>query len=293
MDSLSIFRTTFPTSPGPFSLSPEQGGMVLMGSCFTDEIGERLLRAGYPAEVNPCGVQYNPASIALLLRAAATGEMPESWLFEHDGRWRVWLMPQKFSAPDRATARAIAQQALRTLAQGLRKAQVLVITLGTAWVYQHQLPPYRGIVGNCHKVHPREFLRRRLSVEEATDRLLQSLEMVRDLNRDIKIIFTVSPIRHFKDGAHENTLSKATLHLACDVLANRLADTDYFPAWELLLDDLRDYRFYGPDMLHPSPTAVDYIWHHFQGRYFSPALQARLSEATRAARRAAHIPLLP
>lgn len=290
------FRTTFPLPPAPFTLDPEHGPLLLLGSCFTDEIGARLLGCGYPCCVNPCGVQYNPASIAALLSAALAGVWPQDAFFRHDGLWRCWLLPTRFSAPTEAECRRICDDALATLADALARADALIITLGTSWIYEHTAPGYSGIVGNCHKVPARDFSRRRLSVSEITGLWRPLIERLHRLNPRMSLIFTVSPIRHFKDGAHENTLSKATLHLAVDELLDD--DTlpmrsDYFPAWELLMDDLRDYRFYAADMLHPSPVAVDYIWSLFSARYFTDATRARLRASAVALRRAAHRPILP
>lgn len=281
------FRTTFAMPEAPFSLSPDRGAAVLLGSCFTDEIGARMQVCGYPCAVNPCGVQYNPASIARLLRAALGGELPEDLFFEHDGRHRCWLMPTRYSAPDRAEAQTICLEALSNLRDTLHQAQTLIVTFGTAWIYTHLPPGFAGVVSNCHKVSANEFSRRRLGVEEIAADWQLLLTELRNFNPALKVIFTVSPIRHFKDGAHENTLSKATLALAIDTIVGE-TDTDYFPAFELLMDDLRDYRFYAADMLHPSPVAVDYIWNHFRNRYFSATTRSRLDEAARRLRRSAH-----
>ncbi len=288
------FRTTFPLPRAPFTLAPERGELLLLGSCFTDEIGARLQACGYPCSPNPCGVQYNPASIAALLRCALAGEIEDSLFFEHEGRWRCWLMPTRFSSSDREECIRICHDALKALTDSLQHAEALIITLGTAWIYEHIAEGYRGIVSNCHKVPATRFSRRRMSVQEIADEWRTLVDALHRFNPALKLIFTVSPIRHFKDGAHENTLSKATLQLAiADLLESGLPlAADYFPAYELLMDDLRDYRFYAADMLHPSPVAVDYIWTRFTETYFTPATrEARRTEAARL-RRLAHRPLL-
>jgi hypothetical protein len=160
--------------------------------------------------------------------------------------------------------------------------------LGTAWVYE--LKETGRVVANCHKQSPDLFRRRRISVDEAVESLGGAISELRALNPDMKIILTVSPVRHFKDGAHENTLSKATLHLAVD----RLCETfgcDYFPAYELLVDDLRDYRFYADDMAHPSPVAVDYVFSAFCERYFTAPTAALAADVRKLTRSLSHRPL--
>lgn len=307
----STFRTPVPVRARkeglPFSLSADSR-ILLMGACFTDNIGTKLLECGMPATVNPAGVQYNPASIAAVLRAAMRGIVPEDSIFEHEGRTRSWLFPTRYSATDPADARRLFAATVAEAGRALMEADTLIVTFGTAWIYEHlpsALSPYSAIVGNCHKVSAAEFARRRLSVAEiAADwgALLEEIRGSRAAKEPLQVIFTVSPIRHFKDGAHQNTLSKATLHLAINEIMCSLeticvgdcpcAVADYFPAWELLMDDLRDYRFYADDMLHPSAVAVDYIWQHFCQTYFAPAALSTLTARSRSLRATRHRPLL-
>lgn len=288
------FRTTFPLPASGTLLDPRRGELLLTGSCFTDEMGARLRACGYPSCVNPCGVQYNPASIAALLEAAMGGSWPADVFFIHDDMWRCWLLPTAFARPSEQECRRVCDAALAEMRRSLSEAEALIVTLGTAWIYEHVEKGYRGIVGNCHKVPAREFFRRRLRSEEIIALWRPLIESLHNFNPALRLIFTVSPIRHFKDGAHENTLSKATLHLAVDELISSPLplQAEYFPAWELLMDDLRDYRFYAPDMLHPSPVAVDYIWRRFSTCYFSEATRAEMSKRAAEIRRAAHRPII-
>lgn len=288
------FRTTFPLPASGTLLDPRRGELLLTGSCFTDEMGARLRACGYPSCVNPCGVQYNPASIAALLEAAMGGSWPADVFFTHDDMWRCWLLPTAFARPSEQECRRVCDAALAEMRRSLSEAEALIVTLGTAWIYEHVEKGYRGIVGNCHKVPAREFSRRRLRSEEIIALWRPLIESLHNFNPALRLIFTVSPIRHFKDGAHENTLSKATLHLAVDELISSPLplQAEYFPAWELLMDDLRDYRFYAPDMLHPSPVAVDYIWRRFSACYFSGATRAEMSKRAAEIRRAAHRPII-
>jgi len=307
----STFRTPVPVrthnANSPLSLSADSR-ILLIGSCFTDNIGAKLLECGMPATVNPAGVQYNPASIAAVLRAAMRGRVPEDSIFEHEGRTRCWLFPTRYSDPDHDAASQLFAGTVASAGRALIEADALIVTFGTAWIYEHlqsALSSYSAIVGNCHKVPAAEFARRRLSVSEIVAdwrALLEEISVFRPAKEPLKVVFTVSPIRHFKDGAHQNTLSKATLHLAIDEIIHG-DDTvgegtcpcvvaDYFPAWELLMDDLRDYRFYADDMLHPSAPAVDYIWQHFSQTYFPPSSLSTLAERARALRAARHRPML-
>jgi len=283
-----LFRTPLPQERAPFTLD-YSGGVVMLGSCFTTEVGELLARAGVKCEVNPCGVMYNPASIAMLLECAMGEGLREEYFFEHDGRWRCWLMPTRFARPTVEECRRGCGQALATLRSALAEASTLIITLGTARVYTHTGLGYRGIVGNCHKVPAARFDCRRLTAAEIMELWQPLLRRLARFNPGLRVIYTVSPIRHFKDGARENTLSKATLHIATAALTeDSPLESDYFPAWELLMDELRDYRFYAADMLHPSPVAVEYIYRRFAARYYSEDARRLMAEAEARARREAH-----
>jgi hypothetical protein len=165
---------------------------------------------------------------------------------------------------------------------------VLLLTFGTAWVYEHQ--ELGIIVSNCHKYPARVFRRFRLTVEAITERYRQLLMDLRQFNPDLKVIFTVSPVRHWKDGAYGNQLSKATLLLAIEELLSSIEGVSYFPAYELLLDDLRDYRFFADDMLHPSEKAIDYIRHKFVASHFSEAAQEVQNQIARLIQAASHRP---
>lgn len=285
------FRTELSVKRPPFMLSAHED-VTLLGSCFTDNIGERLSTCGIPTHANPCGVQYNPLSIATIIQTAIRGQFPTHTCFNSMERTRCWLLPTRFSAENADEAHAIFENAFLSLRDALAASSTLIITLGTSWIYEHipsDISGYSGIVGNCHKVSAAEFTRRRLGVNEIADIWLPLLEELLNYNPKLKFIFTVSPIRHFKDGAHENTLSKATLHLAIDELCRTAScPIDYFPAYELLMDDLRDYRYYAEDMLHPSAMAVEYIWQHFCNTYFTPADKASLEAAHKASLRNRH-----
>lgn len=237
--------------------------LLLMGSCFATHIGTRLVEAKFACDVNPYGVLYNPMSISAALREAMDGKLyAEKDLYAYGDLWHSPMHHGDFSAPSVSEALERINTRLKRLHTELKELDVLVATWGTAWVYEDA--ETGSIVGNCHKKPERCFRRRRLAVEEVVNEWLQLLATLRKLNPQIKVLLTVSPIRHLRDGLHANQLSKAALLLAADQLVEAMPDVvGYFPAYELLVDELRDYRFYATDMVHPSEVAVNYVWQRF------------------------------
>lgn len=290
------FRTEIAPGTAPFRLDLSSH-LLLVGSCFSDNIGARLIQHGCIATVNPCGVQYNPQSIATLFRAALDPESLPDTLFEHDRRVRSWLLPQIFSAPTREEARGNFNAAVGTLRRSLAGCDAVILTFGTAQVWRHipsAISAFEGTVGNCHKVPAKEFTHTMLTPDEIAEEWIALTKLMRDANPEIKLIYTVSPVRHLNPSPRLNTLSKATLHLAVEHLVD--ADPDgsaYFPAYELLMDDLRDYRFYGADMTHPSEQAADYIFEKFAETFYTAADREQMRLARAATLRASHRTLLP
>lgn len=289
------FRTEIAPGTAPFRLGLSTH-LLLVGSCFSDNIGARLMQHGCIATVNPCGVQYNPQSISTLFRAAIDpGSVPDT-LFEHEGRVRSWLLPQIFSAPTAEEARGNFDAATGTLRQSLAGCAAVILTFGTAQVWRHipsAISAFGGTVGNCHKVPAKEFTHTMLTPDEITDEWLALAKQIRALNPGVRLIYTVSPVRHLNPSPRLNTLSKATLHLAVQRLVE--ADPDgsaYFPAYELLMDDLRDYRFYSADMTHPSDQAADYIFEKFTETYYTAVDREQMRLARAATLRASHRTLL-
>lgn len=238
--------------------------MMLMGSCFTENIGQKLLDLKFDVDMNPFGILYNPESIANSLKILLEKRIfTEKDLFNDQGLWNSFYHHSRFSNIDRKVALDKINNRISTSHDFLESADFLIITFGTAWVYE--LKDTGQIVSNCHKVHASEFKRFRLKVHEITEVYRELLEEIWKFNPGVKIIFTVSPIRHWKDGAVENQLSKASLLLAIDQLIRGYGDQvcSYFPSYEIMMDELRDYRFYAEDMLHLNPVATDYIFERF------------------------------
>lgn len=261
------FKTTIDVPHSAFEISHAQKGMSV-GSCFSTNIGSRLHNAKFPILVNPLGTIYNPVSIAntidLLL---GTKAFDEQQIFFANGVWQSYYLHTSFSSVTKDEVLRKFQAVKEDFQQNFKSLDYVILTLGTAWVYE--LKSSKQIVNNCHKTPASQFNRRRLSVAECVSVLKHAIEQLRNENPNLHVIFTVSPIRHWKDGAHENQVSKSTLFLAIEELQNSLQNISYFPAYELLIDDLRDYRFYADDMLHPSDFAVEYIWEKFSETYFS------------------------
>lgn len=235
--------------------------VLLLGSCFADNVAAKMGEYYFQVTANPFGTLYNPVSIAnaLMLR-----EVPE--LVEYGGLWHSMYHHGVCSAADKEEAVARCQESIETLQAAVREASVVIVTFGTAWVYE------RGseVAANCHKMPADRFVRRRLDTEE----IVRVWQPIVEAHTDKHFVFTVSPIRHIKDGLHENQLSKGTLLLAIEQLTGERIT--YFPSYEIMLDELRDYRFYTEDMVHPTPLAIQYIWERFVETYMTQDTQQEM-----------------
>lgn len=289
---MPTFRTTLHTENPGFFIRHEHR-VMLIGSCFTEHIGAKLAAAKFRLSLNPNGIVYNPVSIARLLIRLSEPDTPEAAddLFFHQGLWHSWEHHSDFSRPDQAEAHAAIQQSFAAARQFLLDTDFLILTLGSAQVFE--LRENGIVVANNHKMPAALFSEKRLSPSEIVDALLPALERIRLRRPSLKVILTVSPVRHVRNGLVENQRSKAALLLACASLCERLPDTVYFPAYELQMDDLRDYRFYASDMIHPSAVAVDYIWSFFSQCYFQPDTQQLIGRIAKIQQAAAHRPFNP
>ncbi|MDX1913251.1 MAG: GSCFA domain-containing protein [Saprospiraceae bacterium] len=279
------FRTILPVLPAPFRMEHTQRWM-LVGSCFTEHIGARLAACKFHTQVNPNGIVYNPVSMASCLTRLLEGTRPyqADELFHHDGLWHSWEHHGRFSHPDKSAALAAINTGYRQGAAFLQECDGIVLTLGTAEV--SVLRETGQIVANNHKTPAAWFETRRLNVGEIVESLMTVLQMWQTIRPHLRVIVSVSPVRHLRSGLVENQRSKAALLLAGAVLSERLEGVVYFPAYEWLMDDLRDYRFYAADMLHPSEAAIDYIWANFAETFFSEktrALNVRIEKIRAAA----------
>ena len=258
------FRTPVTITLAPFAIEPRER-MLFVGSCFADNIGRRFVEDKFRATVNPYGVMYNPASIMHTVK-----------------RWTGELVAAQSEASDSGS----------DVSQAINEApQTAVFTLGTNHVYV--LNETGEIVDNCRRRPQRLFTERELSVDECADYLREAVAMLRQINPSVRIIITVSPIRYAKYGFHGSQLSKATLLLAADKLTKEMDNVVYFPAYEIVNDELRDYRFYREDMLHPTDQAVEYIWQRFGETFFSKQTVKFLEEWRPIKAALAHRPFNP
>lgn len=267
--------------------------LMLLGSCFAAEMGERLQQAKFRCDVNPFGVLYNPLSIASALRRMEEGrDYGADELFFYRECWHSPMHHGDFSSPDAEEALRHINDRLRQAHDALLRLDCLLLTFGTAWVYASK--ETGRVVANCHKLPEANFTRRRLSVDEVVEEYRTLLDGLFRRNPKLKVLLTVSPIRHVRDGLHENQLSKATLLLAVDRLQALFPEhLFYFPAYELLLDELRDYRFYADDLVHPSAVAASYVWERFVQACLSPEALPIMKACEEIHKSLAHKPFHP
>lgn len=285
------FRLTFPIEP----LTPAlqyQDQLLLMGSCFAEEIGEKLQQHHLNALVNPHGILYNPLSITHALHSYLDGKVyGKEDLFLHDDLWHSWDHHSRFSAltPEAALAgiNAAQERAVKTL----ETADWVIITLGSAHAYA--LKENNRLVGNCHKVAADAFYKRLLTLEEVITALDNVMHRLFFRNKKVNILFTISPVRYARDGVVVNNLSKAILIQAVHHMVNKFNRLYYFPAYELVIDDLRDYRFYKDDLVHPAASAVNYVWEQFAKHCIHPEGQQLVKAVADINRAMQHRPFHP
>lgn len=243
--------------------------ILLLGSCFSENIGKQLQLNKFNCEVNPFGILYNPISIANAIRAIQNKKtFEESDLFQSRGLYHSFMHHGSFSASTAADTLHNIHTRLKTATDHFDQLNYLLITFGTAYIYQSNTTG--EVVANCHKLPDNKFQRRLLIVDEIVQNYRSIIKDLLSKNTDLKFLFSVSPIRHLKDGMHQNQLSKSVLLLAIESLRSEFPESVfYFPSYEIVVDELRDYRFYAEDMLHPSSVAVTYLWNSFVNSYFS------------------------
>lgn len=265
---------------------------LFMGSCFTENVGNRMKDLKFDIDINPFGILYNPVSIANGLQFLLQNkEFKEADLIETDGLWHSFYHHGRFSFPDKQETIDTINRTIKSSSAYLEKAGFLFITFGTAWVYRYLKTGQ--IVSNCHKIPANEFERVRLSVNEIVSEYIALLKEIEKRNPSLKVIFTVSPIRHWKDGAVENQRSKSVLLLAIDEIIKKSgADfCTYFPAYEIVMDELRDYRFYADDMIHITDFAVNHIWEKFQTSLIDDESQLIIPQIQKIVKAVNHKPL--
>lgn len=251
--------------------------IVLFGSCFAENIGKFLSDNQFHVRINPFGVLYNPYSIQLAIDILLEGKVfTEHDVFEEQGSFHTFFHHSSFSGNDKTVFLENINFVRETATHDLKNADLILLTFGTSYVFRHKMS--RQIVANCHKQPASMFERFRLSIDDIVQEWGRTIRNIRSENPTVKFLFTVSPIRHWKDGAHGNQLSKAILLLAIDQLVESYEEVYYFPSYEIVMDELRDYRFYNEDMLHPNDLAIRYIGERFSDTFFDKQTQRIIKE---------------
>ncbi|MDR1113293.1 MAG: GSCFA domain-containing protein [Bacteroidales bacterium] len=282
------FRSEITLSQSPFTLNP-QDKIMLIGSCFTTHIGQFLTESGFDTCVNSFGTLFNPHSIAQGLNLTIEPQRyDERYIYHHEDYFVSFAHNTFFNRKEQSDFLQNIENQLNISHKFLKQAQYLFITFGTAFCYK--FIERNLIVANCHKIPNFKFEKIRLTVDEIVAFFAPFFEWLKQENSTLKVIFTVSPVRHLSDGFHENTLSKSILHLAIEQLMHQ-EQTCYFPAYEILNDDLRDYRYYALDLCHPSEAAIQYVQECVEHTFFSIETRQKAAACRKRGLADRHLPL--
>ena len=292
-------NTEISVEPSEFKIS-HSDSIFLLGSCFTENMGKRMAELDFRTMINPFGILYNPLSMAMALTYCLDNKrVGEEDLVFRDDLWHSWLHHGAFSRRDKQECIESCNRAISEAHEFLQSCNTLIVTFGSAWYYT--LKESGMVVANCHKVPASLFEKRLATVEEVVDAWKPLVDRL--LEGGVRIIFTISPVRHQAYGAHGNQLGKAVLLLATEQIINLQHSTDmhkaspyilqpsYFPSYEIVVDELRDYRYYADDMAHPSPLAEEIVWQRFLQTFMTQETIARCDEKEKQNRRNAHKPL--
>lgn len=267
--------------------------IVLLGSCFAENIGDKLLYYKFDTLQNPFGILFNPVSLEILVkRALNQDKFTEKDLFYHREAWRCFEVHSKISDGDKNRLLKTLNTHLEITEKYLKTATHIIFTYGTSWVYKKK--DTQAIVANCHKVPQNNFEKKLLSVSESFNAIESTIQLIKKNNSKATVIFTVSPVRHIKNGIPENSLSKAHLLTAIHTFIATYSDSNfYFPSYEIMLDELRDYRFYKEDLIHPSSLAITIIWERFSQAWISSKTKEIQNEIDSIQKGLQHKPFIP
>ncbi|WP_028979357.1 GSCFA domain-containing protein [Sporocytophaga myxococcoides] len=269
-------RTELTVENQGFTLS-HHSAILTAGSCFAEVIGSKLKNAKFPSLVNPFGTIFNPLSLFSLLQNSIDNQyLSQDYFIQQDDLWYNYDFHSDLSAPTKNELWDKIRVQINETHGFLKKADLLIITLGTSYIYK--LLPDNKAVANCHKKPSSYFSKNLLTSDEIISAFSEVHPQFKKFNPGLKILLTVSPVRHIKDTITLNSVSKSILRVAVHLLTEKFKDVFYFPAYELLMDDLRDYRFYKDDLIHPTPMAENYIWEKFSGCYFTEETNSILLE---------------
>jgi hypothetical protein len=288
------FRTPIPIPKSNYPLD-YNSKIVSLGSCFAENMGDKFQYFKFQNTINPFGIIFNPVSIEKMIdKAIHTTLFTEEDIFFYNERWHCFDVHSDLSNSNKEELINNLNAIIKSTNQQITESTHLIITYGTSWVYRNI--DSDSIVANCHKVPQKQFKKELLSVEEIKESIANTLELIHSVNPNCNIIFTVSPVRHIKDGFVENQVSKANLISALySALQVPLSGPEgaYFPSYEIMMDELRDYRFYAEDMLHPNQVAIDYIWKRFKETTISETAFAVMDEVESIQKSLSHKPFNP
>lgn len=278
----------------PYNQIDYNSKVLLFGSCFSESIGEKFKYFKFQSAQNPFGILFHPLAIEnLITNAINEKEYTNEDVFFHNEQWQSFDTHSKLSSPSKETLLNELNKQVQLTHKNITESTHIIITLGTAWVYRYIASD--RIAANCHKVPQKQFLKELLSVDDIFNSLQAITSLLKSINNEVSIIFTISPVRHLKDGFVENTLSKAQLISAIHSFLAQpsVSNCNYFPSYEIMLDELRDYRFYAEDMLHPNQLAINYIWEKFKSVWISKQAYPTMDKVEEIQKRIAHKPFNP
>lgn len=288
---MKVFRTEVTPDQPAWEIT-HSGALMMMGSCFAEHIGNKMIERLFKVDLNPFGVLFNPVSIAGGIQRMITAqEYTVEDLFFYQGLWHSFDHHSRFSGTDPLEVLDGINKRLRNSSANLRQIKSIFITFGSARVYHYSKTG--RVVSNCHKVPAGEFQNQLLRVGDIVRLYTRIFQELWHFNPDLNIVLTVSPVRYWKDGPNGNQVSKATLLLAVSEMVKDFDSISYFPAYEIFMDDLRDYRFYGQDMLHPGQSGIDYTWDKFSGCYYSDETRNIIARIEKIIKAKSHIPRNP
>ncbi|MCL9804628.1 GSCFA domain-containing protein [Flavobacterium amniphilum] len=285
------FRTQIPINKTDFPID-YQSEVLSLGSCFAENMGEKFGYFKFRSVVNPFGIIFNPVSLKKIIsRSVHKKYFTEDDIFQYNGLWHCYEVHSELSNPDKESFLKVLNELIESTYLQLIKSSHFIVTLGTAWIYRSL--DSGEIVANCHKVPQKQFGKELLSVAVIEQSLAEIISLISSVNSNAKFIFTVSPVRHIKDGFVENNVSKSHLIAAVYKVVAGFSSSSYFPSYEIMMDELRDYRFYAEDMLHPNATAIDYIWSRFFENYIDAKAFSVMEKVSDIQKAISHRPFNP
>ena len=285
-------QTKIPLFKQSHNLINYESNLLLLGSCFAENIGEKLEYFKFKSVVNPFGILFHPLAIEkIVMRSINEETFTEEDVFFLNERWHSFDVHSNLSTSSKEVMLQKLNEAVQHTSRWLKETSHIIITLGSSWVYRHIKTDL--VVANCHKVPQKEFLKELLSVDDIINSLQATVAMIKEVNPKVAILFTVSPVRHLKDGFIENSRSKANLISAVNELVEPRQQLYYFPSYELMMDELRDYRFYAQDMIHPNTVAVNYIWDRFTQIWMTDSSLELMKEVDTIQKGLSHKPFNP